>query len=382
MSKEFYMKNTNKALGYSRHGWRCNNALAEVFAPRKLQCTKSAWTRILYTAVLAVIAFSMAACSGGDEDGVQPLIYNSYREDVTYRLTVSQTPDNKVIGCPYELLIISPGQARAANGAANGGETKASKGTVAEYYNGVYTLQPEQPLSQVFYVQVIHRAIILIYGTVILENGSTVDGPDEYPAAETDDDDDDWYIWNGGNGGGGGGIIDDAATTAQLDAFETWLAAQPANTAATAYPYTLNLGSLSGRLRLILLNAPDKYVSLDLSGGTFTTIEYPAFYTCYSLTSVTIPNSVTSIGQQTFYNCSSLTSVTIPNSVTSIGESAFRDCGSLTTVICDAVTPPSLEPYVFNNIHSSPQIKVPAASVAAYQAAPNWSVYAARIVAQ
>lgn len=43
-------------------------------------------------------------------------------------------------------------------------------------------------------------------------------------------------------------------------------------------------------------------------------------------TSVTIPNSVTSIDNSSFYNCSSLTSVTIPNSVTSIGDDAFRGC--------------------------------------------------------
>jgi hypothetical protein len=48
------------------------------------------------------------------------------------------------------------------------------------------------------------------------------------------------------------------------------------------------------------------------------------------LTSVTIPNSITSIGIYTFKYCSSLTSVTIPDSVTSIGSSAFYDCDSLT----------------------------------------------------
>ena len=44
---------------------------------------------------------------------------------------------------------------------------------------------------------------------------------------------------------------------------------------------------------------------------------------CTSLTSVTIPNSVTSIGDMAFSGCTSLTSVTIPNSVTSIGDWAF-----------------------------------------------------------
>ena len=44
---------------------------------------------------------------------------------------------------------------------------------------------------------------------------------------------------------------------------------------------------------------------------------------CSSLTSITIPNSVTSIGDYAFCNCSGLTSITIPNSVTAIGWGAF-----------------------------------------------------------
>ena len=52
-----------------------------------------------------------------------------------------------------------------------------------------------------------------------------------------------------------------------------------------------------------------------------------------SLTSVTIPDSVTNIGADAFSGCSSLTSVTIPNSVTSIGSGTFYGCTSLTSVI-------------------------------------------------
>ena len=50
------------------------------------------------------------------------------------------------------------------------------------------------------------------------------------------------------------------------------------------------------------------------------------------VTSITIPNSVTSIGRYAFENCAGLTSITIPESVISIGEKAFENCTGLTSV--------------------------------------------------
>ncbi len=63
-----------------------------------------------------------------------------------------------------------------------------------------------------------------------------------------------------------------------------------------------------------------------------TSIGDNAFRGCYNLTSVTIPNSVTSIGKRAFSYCEGLSSVTIPNSVTSIGETAFWFCTKLSSV--------------------------------------------------
>ena len=63
-----------------------------------------------------------------------------------------------------------------------------------------------------------------------------------------------------------------------------------------------------------------------------TTIGDGVFANCYSLTSITIPNSVTSIGDYVFYYCMDLTSVTIGNSVIGIGSGAFYGCYNLTSV--------------------------------------------------
>ena len=65
--------------------------------------------------------------------------------------------------------------------------------------------------------------------------------------------------------------------------------------------------------------------------NSVTSIGNEAFQSCRSLTSITIPNSVTSIGRQAFYGCTSLPSITIPDCVTSIGNSAFSGCLALTS---------------------------------------------------
>ncbi len=113
---------------------------------------------------------------------------------------------------------------------------------------------------------------------------------------------------------------------------------------------------------------------------TITSIGDFAFMSCTSLTDITIPYSVTSIGfsafvstslrsiiisdnitsigQSAFANCRLLSSVTIGNSVTSIGDYAFEDCNLLTSVIIgNNVT--SIGSYAFNGCTSLRSVTIP-----------------------
>ena len=78
-------------------------------------------------------------------------------------------------------------------------------------------------------------------------------------------------------------------------------------------------------------NGGDITLPENFNGDNYT-IGDNAFYGCSGLTSIEIPNSVTSIGNQAFYGCNGLTSVTIPNNVTSIESSAFTSCNNIKTI--------------------------------------------------
>ena len=93
-------------------------------------------------------------------------------------------------------------------------------------------------------------------------------------------------------------------------------------------------------------------------GNNVTSIGSQAFEECCSLTSVTIGNSVTSIGNAAFEDCSSLTSVTIPDNVTTIGKYAFCYCENLTSVtIPNSVT--KIEDFVFSSCSSLTSVTIP-----------------------
>ena len=94
---------------------------------------------------------------------------------------------------------------------------------------------------------------------------------------------------------------------------------------------------------------------------------------------IILPQNLTKIGKRCFEGAS-IKQITIPDTVIEIGDLAFVFCRQLKSITCLAATPPALGTDAFYTDTAGFTIKVPAASVAAYKAATNWSSYADYIV--
>ena len=98
-----------------------------------------------------------------------------------------------------------------------------------------------------------------------------------------------------------------------------------------------------------------------------------AFSGCYSLSSITIPDTVRSIGQGAFNACYSLSSITTPDSVTSIGPSAFQNCSYMSFIKFESTTPPTVSnSNAWTGVSTSTKILVPTGTLEAYQTATNY----------
>lgn len=85
---------------------------------------------------------------------------------------------------------------------------------------------------------------------------------------------------------------------------------------------------------------------------------------------------VTSIGDSAFYSYDSLTSVTIPNSVNSIGNDAFDGCTAMTKLVSKATTPPICGQRALDNVNKREcTLLVPVGSLELYQAADQWKEF-------
>lgn len=101
--------------------------------------------------------------------------------------------------------------------------------------------------------------------------------------------------------------------------------------------------------------------------STITFIDGAAFSDCHSLTSITLPEGIPSIGEWCFDNCTGLTEIIIPNSVTMIGGEAFLGCtGLISIVIPENVT--SISESTFNGCSGLTSVTIPesVASIGGY----------------
>ena len=143
--------------------------------------------------------------------------------------------------------------------------------------------------------------------------------------------------------------------------------------------------------------------SLILPDG-LTTVEDFALHFCRNLQTVYIPSSLTSIGgyflafsnvehvkipegvtelsYQFLGGCSALKTLELPASLTTPGWLFCEDCTALQSVTCKAVTPPALESNAFKNVVlAGVTLKVPAGSISAYENAPIWKDFKKPFVA-
>jgi len=104
----------------------------------------------------------------------------------------------------------------------------------------------------------------------------------------------------------------------------------PTNTPATTLT-GITIPSTVVSIGANAFNGCNQLTSATLSNA-LNTIPLGAFANCTSLASIVIPNSVSSIGVNAFGNCTALASVTFPTNLVTIGDAAFQNCSSLTTV--------------------------------------------------
>lgn len=114
--------------------------------------------------------------------------------------------------------------------------------------------------------------------------------------------------------------------------------------------------------------------SIDIPNGV-TSIGSDAFHYCYNLTSVTIPDNVTTIGSSAFEYCTAMKKIVIGSGVTTMGEKAFISCAP-DEIWLKTSTPPTIQANTFlssSKTLTSTPVLVPKGSKTTYEAATNWS---------
>ena len=136
-------------------------------------------------------------------------------------------------------------------------------------------------------------------------------------------------------------VYEDYVLNKNKDVLIKWLNERTTHIDMNAIPNLKNVKIIKGEafqgcknLQSIIIS--DKVITIDdaikVTYDKDSSLHAGVFDDCTSLSSVTIPNSVTSIGSYAFNRCTSLSSITIPNSVKNIGKFAFRRCKYLSSI--------------------------------------------------
>ena len=129
-----------------------------------------------------------------------------------------------------------------------------------------------------------------------------------------------------------------------------------------------------------LTNQSVKYIAqnatalevLDLTNTTNTTLPYGAFSHSYLLTQLYLPAYIETLPESMIEGGSRLSEITIPATVTEIGNYAFAGCVNIWRMTVEATTPPKVYENTFDGVNRSISVLVPAGSEQAYREAEYW----------
>jgi len=113
--------------------------------------------------------------------------------------------------------------------------------------------------------------------------------------------------------------------------------------------------------------------SVVLPNSVSTLAGSSTFENCSALGAVNIPDGITTLGLYTFSGCSSLQSIDLPASITSLGSYCFGECAYVESITCRATTPPEANGSTFAGVNYMIPIYVPQSSLEQYPATDGWS---------
>lgn len=100
---------------------------------------------------------------------------------------------------------------------------------------------------------------------------------------------------------------------------------------------SIGTNALSACLKLATINLPESLTSI----GAY------AFQLCSSLASIILPDGITTIGNRAFNSCTSLKAISVPGGVSALNQYVFTSCTALETI--DLVGATSINAYCFNS---------------------------------